>query len=330
MTVDIALTGTGGIGSVHLNNLATIDATNIIGVCDVAENTAMETAERFDATAYTDHERMLADEDADALFVTIPPFTHTNQETLAAAHGIDLFVEKPIALSRETAAEVNTAIERAGVLSQVGHMFRYSTVTERAKQLVNDRDLTLLDGRWFGGVPPSGWWGIKEKSGGQVVEQAAHVFDLLRYFGGEVTSITAEGSKNVVKDSIDFEDATSATMKHKNGVVSHVATSAASPEELINLHIVGDGLKLRLEFWFEGEDPPRSVGSLTGTVDGESIDVHTEDDAWTREIEAFVEAVETDDPSLLRSSYDDAYRTFELTLTVNNVLENGRSGMVQY
>lgn len=322
MTVHIAIVGAGGIGSVHLNTLAEIDAADVTAICDVSEEVATTAAEEFGATAYTDHEEMLSTEDLDAMFVAIPPFAHTTQETAGAEAGVDLFVEKPIALSTETAERVDEAITKAQVRSQVGHMYRYSPVVEKATELVGDRDVALIDGHWIGGVPPSGWWGVKEKSGGQVVEQAAHVFDLVRYFGGDVDSVCAQGGKSVVGDEIDFEDAVTASMKHESGAVSHVSTSCASPDEDVALRLVGDGYHLELEFWFEGADDPVSFGRLTGTVDGETVEFEAREDAWTREVRAFVEAVETDaDDGDLRSPYADARKTLELTLAVTEALD---------
>ncbi|EJN57699.1 Gfo/Idh/MocA family protein [Halogranum rubrum] len=322
MTVDIAFIGAGGIASIHLNNLEDVPAANVVAICDVVEETVESAAAQFDAAAYTNHEEMLEVETPDAVFVTVPPFAHTNQETLAAANEFDLFVEKPIALSRAKADEVNDAIESAGVRSQVGHMYRYSPVVERARELLDGRDVALLDGRWLGGVPPSGWWGIKEKSGGQLVEQTAHVFDLVRYFGGDVDDTEAVSGKNVVGDDIDFYDAVSASMRHANGAVSHVATSSASAEEVVDLHIVAEDAKLHLEFAFEGEDPPRSVATLTGTVDGEPVHFETDEDAWKHEVESFVAAVDGDADAELRSPYADAKETFELTLRVDEALED--------
>ncbi|WP_142859682.1 Gfo/Idh/MocA family protein [Salinigranum halophilum] len=320
MTVTIALVGAGGIGTIHLGTLADIDAADVTAICDVSAEAATAAAEEFGADVYTDHEEMLSNEDLDALFVAIPPFAHTTQETAGAEAGLDLFVEKPIALSGETAARVDEAIAEAQVRSQVGHMYRYSPAVEEAVDRIGDRDVALIDGHWVGGVPPSGWWGVKEKSGGQVVEQAAHVFDLVRYFGGDVDSVCAQGGKSVVGDDIDFEDAVSASMKHESGAVSHVSTSCASPDEHVALRLVGDGFHLELEFWFEGEDHPVSLGRLTGTVDGEPIELEAEEDAWAREVRSFVETVGGGEGDL-RSPYDDARKTFELTLAVNEALD---------
>jgi hypothetical protein len=66
--------------------------------------------------------------------------------------------------------------------------------------------------------------------------------------------------------------------------------------------------------------PPRSLGRLTGTVDGESIELEAEEDAWAREVRSFVETVDGGEGDL-RSPYGDARKTFELTLAVNEALD---------
>ncbi|WP_101294242.1 Gfo/Idh/MocA family protein [Halegenticoccus soli] len=319
MTVALAFIGAGGIASIHLGNLEARDDVDVVAVCDVAEEAARRAAEPHGASVYTDHRELLEAEDPDAVFVAIPPFAHTDQEVLAAERGFDLFVEKPIGLRTETADEVEAAIEDAGVVSQVGHMLRYADAVEKARELIGDRDVALVDGRWVGGVPGASWWGIKEKSGGQVVEQTAHVFDLVRYFGGEVESVRAVGGKRVVGDEIDFEDAVSATMKHQNGTVSHVSTSAASPGDDVGLLLVGDGFHLELSFGFADGSPPESTSSLEGVVDGEEIEFESEGCAWRSEVDAFVEAVKAGGGDV-RSAYADARRTFDLTLAVNEAI----------
>ncbi|WP_129112733.1 Gfo/Idh/MocA family protein [Halegenticoccus tardaugens] len=321
MTVALAFVGAGGIASIHLKNLEARDDVEVVAVCDVVREAAERAASPWDAAVYTDHEALFDAEDPDAVVVAVPPFAHEGQEVLAAERGVHLFVEKPIGLLTETADEVEAAIEDAGVLSQVGHMLRYAGAVEKARELIGDRDVALVDGRWIGGVPGASWWGVEEKSGGQVVEQTAHVFDLVRYFGGEVEAVRAAGGKRVVGDEIDFEDAVSATMTHENGTVSHVSTSAASPDDDVSLTLVGDGFHLDLAFDSVDGTPPKSVSSLAGVVDGESVAFEFEECAWRTEVDAFVESVKTGDASGLRSSYADARRTFDLTLAVTDALD---------
>lgn len=314
MTIDLGFIGTGGIAAHHLDTVAARDDATVAAICDVDPGVATDVGDRYDATTYTDHHDLYAEETLDAVVVAVPPFAHEDQERLAAERGLDLFVEKPLALDGETARENEAAIEEAGVLSQVGHMCRYSAAVQRAKELIDDRTVALIDGHWWCGVPGTPWWRVKGQSGGQVVEMATHTYDLVRYFGGDVAEVHAYGGQRVVTDDIDFEDSTSAVMQHENGVTSHVSASSASPSGDRRIHLVGDGFQLEVS---------AESDTLTGVVDGEAVDFEGPGDLWRREMDAFVDAVRTRDESLLRSPYPDGRKTFETTLAVEESLQTG-------
>ncbi|HET7325387.1 MAG TPA: Gfo/Idh/MocA family oxidoreductase [Halococcus sp.] len=323
MTLELAFVGVGGIASVHLERIEATDDAAVVAVCDIDEDRAREVASPWDAAVFTDHERMFAEADFDAVFVCLPPFAHTNQELLAAEHDVDLFVEKPLGLSVEYAREVREAVEEAGIVTQVGHMNRYTDIAERAEELLSDRTVALADGRWFGGLPGAAWWREKASSGGQVVEQAIHIYDLVRGFAGDAEWVSAVGGQTVVTESIDFADSTTASIRHANGTVSHVSASSASPENDVGLTVIGENAYLDLDF---------DNGVLRGQLDGEEVhhenqvdvrwtDYRGENDAFRKELDDFLDAVRAGDSDQPRSPYADALRSFELTLAVNESLE---------
>ena len=325
MTVELAFVGTGGIASIHLARIETIDNADVVAVCDIDEERAHEAAASWDAAVFTDHEMMFAEATFDAVFVCLPPFAHTNQELLAAEHGVDLFVEKPLGLSHEYAQEVRDAVAEAGIVTQVGHMTRYTDIVERADELLGNRTIALADGRWFGGVPGTAWWREKARSGGQVIEQAVHVYDLVRQFAGDAERVSATGGQSVVTDAIDFADSTTASIQHATGTVGHVSASSASPDGDVGLTIVGKDAYLDLDV---------SNGALHGRIDSEEIhhenqvpvrwnDYQGGNDAFRKELDGFLDAVRTGDPDRPRSPYADALQSFELTLAVNEALETG-------
>ena len=119
----------------------------------------------------------------------IPPGAHTTQVADAAASGAAVFVAKPVAQDLETAQHARDAIATAGVINQVGYMaFAIATLQRKQSGLVGDfRKLLMGIGRFLtrmGAGHP--WWGKYEVSRGQMVEQTTHVFDLIRYFLGDV------------------------------------------------------------------------------------------------------------------------------------------------
>ncbi|MFB6173240.1 MAG: Gfo/Idh/MocA family protein [Halobacteriales archaeon] len=314
MSVRLGFIGAGGIAQwQHFDNIEGMDGAAVVAVCDVDESAATEAADRFDAAAFTDHRDLYAEASVDAVFVCLPPFAHEDQELMAAERGIDLFVEKPLALSAAKAREIRDAIERNGVIAQVGYNWRYSAGVERAREILADRAVGYAEGYWWGGVPggEDHWWRHADRSGGQTVEQATHVFDTVRHLVGDVERVSAAGSHRI-EDLVDFPDNTSATMSHGNGAVSHVSTSCAAERGKTGLEVVADGATLEI-----------TQDDLEGVVDGEEVAETFERNPYVAEVEDFLEAVRTGDGSGIRSPYADAVESFELTLAVNESIEAG-------
>ena len=308
----IAFIGAGGRARNHLDIIAEADGATVVAICDLEEETAREAAAPHDAAVYTDHVEMFESESRlDAVFVVLPPFAHDDQELMAIERGIDLFVEKPLALSIDTAREIVRAVADRGVVAAAGYQLRYADVTQRALELVEGRDLALIEGFYKSGVPPISWWGARERSGGQVVEQATHVYDLVRLFGGEVNRVAAVGAHQVIEE-IDFEDAVSANLSFESGAIGNVTSTSAASGFNSGLEIVGEGLWLTL-----------SGTSLSGTVDGEEVEYEGERDPTRAAVEAFLEAVRTGDSTPIRSDYSDALRSLALTFAVEESLETG-------
>jgi predicted dehydrogenase len=313
MPVTIAFVGAGNIAGRHFDTLESRDDADVVAVGDVDEDAATAATERFDAAAYTDWERLFEAATFDALFVCLPPFAHEGQAVAAAERGIDLFVEKPVALDRAYARRVADRVAANDVVAQVGYNWRYSPGVEYARDRLADRTVGYVEGRWWGGVPggESHWWRHRDRSGGQTVEQATHVFDAARLLAGDAESVTAAGSHRI-EDLVDFPDATSATVTHENGAVSHVSTTCAAQEGSHGLEVVADGATLEV-----------TQTAVSGVVDGETVDEHFEGDPYEREVDAFLEAVRTRDTSDVRTPYADAVETLSLTLAVNEAIESG-------
>ena len=316
MSVNIGFVGAGGIASwQHFGNLEAMDEAAVVGICDIDRETAEEAADRFEAAAFTEYEQLYDEVDLDVVFVCLPPFAHGEPEIAAAEAGYDLFVEKPLALSMDTAREILAAIEDNDVLAQVGYNWRYSAGVDRARELLDGRSIGYIDGYWWGGVAggEDHWWRSKERSGGQTVEQATHIFDTVRYLGGDVEEVAAAGA-NRLEELVDFADVSSATMTHDTGVVSHVSTSCAAERGKVGLEVIADGATLNV-----------GQGHVTGSVDDEEIDEEFEQDQYATEVEAFLAAVQTGDTSDVRSPYDDAIESLALTLAVNESIETGEA-----
>ena len=310
----IAFIGVGGIAGNYRGSLKQLERP-IAAVCDInAERVAAIAAEE-DATAYTDHSEMLQKEKPDVVFTCIPPGAHTTQVSDAAAAGAALFVAKPVAQDLETAQHARDAIATAGVINQVGYMARYSDITAKAKALVGDRKLAMGFGRFLARMGANHpWWGKYEVSRGQMVEQTTHVFDLIRYFLGDVANVHAYGIKGVSEDIADFEECTVCNLQFESGAVGNItSTCVARAHDNFATELIGDDIYLKLT---------HDLG-LRGQIGGEGIDYTGTEAGYFRQVEQFIKAVDANDQGLVLSSYADAAKSLAVTLAANRSLETG-------
>jgi myo-inositol 2-dehydrogenase/D-chiro-inositol 1-dehydrogenase len=327
MTVRIGFLGTGIAASWHLENLVTMEGVEITGLCDTAPGKAAKAAGRYGGRPYTDYLSMLDAERLDALYICIPPFAHAEQEIPAAERGIHLLVEKPVALDLHQARRVAEAIARAGVISSSGYHWRYYNTVDRLRQVLAERQIGMVSGRWMGGIWPAPWWVDRALSGGQIVEQIGHFFDLLRYTVGEVQSVSGGLSHRGLIDDVEgynLDDVSTINLRFENGVIGNVsATCMAQRGYCLQIDYLGRQLVLEL--------------SMSGLriADGDSVCVIANqigDDPssnFTTLDRTFIDAVRRGEGAAIRSNYADALRTLELVLAVQQSIDTGETVVLQ-
>jgi myo-inositol 2-dehydrogenase / D-chiro-inositol 1-dehydrogenase len=243
----VGMVGAGGVAQRHARVLAGMADVQLVGVTDVVALAAERLGAAHGARAFASVGQLL-EAGLDAAYVCVPPYAHGPAERAIVAAGIPLFIEKPIAIDRDTADEIAHLIAGRGLVTAVGHHWRYLPVVERARSLLQDRPIRLVTGAWLDKVPPVAWWPQAARSGGPIVEQAAHVLDLARHLAGEVTEVFAIGS-GVPPDvpGADVDGATAATLRFASGAVGTVAaTCVLGWKERAGLEVYADGLALSL------------------------------------------------------------------------------------
>ena len=182
------------------------------------------------------------------------------------------------------------------------------------------------------------WWDAR-KSGGPIVEQATHFCDLIRYFGGDVCLNTVKGISipastsegdvgalahvpSVVNESdlpveARIPRVTFAHWRFKEGGIgslNHGLTLWGKKYEA-SIDLWADGLRMSLE---EPYQPDCKLRVRCGFTDEDKDEVFTFPDAdpYLEEDRAFLEAVRTGNQSIIRSSYEDASKTYELSWAI--------------
>ena len=313
----IGLIGAGNVGRRHAQVLRSFPDVHLTGITDVVPETAAALAGDTGCRTFADVGELLA-AGLDAAYVCVPPFAHGVAETAVLSAGVPLFVEKPLATTAETAERLGALVAAAGLLTAVGHHWRYLGVVERARRLLDGRPVRLIGGAWLDTVPPVGWWPVRERSGGPVVEQAAHVLDLARLFAGEVAEVFAMGDGRPPEvPGADVDGVTTATLRFRSGALGTLSTTCVLGwKQRAGLEVVADGLWLSvsengLAIRADGADPVEEVVTADPAAARVAVD------------RAFVDAVRGigDD---VRVPYAEALRTHRLACALASSAATGR------
>jgi len=209
----------------------------IAALCDHTAATVQAFAQKHapNAELFTDYRALLAEAELDLLVICLPPFAHADEVARAAANGIHILIEKPIALESEHAWRMVEAVEQAGVKSQVGFQFRFGAAVEAFTQLQHEGKtgkIVLMNARYFANHLHAAWWRDRAKSGGQVVEQAIHLFDLMAHFMGKPVTVYSRQA-NLLHGSVQgytSEDTSATIVTFADGGIGVVtATNNAIP-----------------------------------------------------------------------------------------------------
>ncbi len=313
--VRVGFIGAGGIASRHIGDLLGFEDVAIVALADPAQERAQVQAARCGGQVYTNYEEMLDKETLDALYICVPPFAHGALELAAIEHRLPFFVEKPLATTCEMAQQIADEIAACALITAVGYHWRYLDTTEEAQQLLHEKPVRLALGYWLDATPPPAWWSRQEQSGGQMVEQTTHIFDLARLLIGDVERVYAAGTQleRPAFAEANVCDVTLATLHFASGALGNMAsTCLLNWPHRIGLHLFCEGLAIELtEFEI-----------MIDTGHGRPVR-RAEGDPFVREDRAFIDAV-LGKPNQIRAPYHEALKTFQLTLAANQSAEEGR------
>ena len=317
--VKVGFVGTGGIANSHLRNLVEMENVRIAALCDIDESRVDAAVERYGGQAYTDYREMFDGADLDAIYFCLPPFAHSDAEIIAVERGFHLLVQKPVVLELETGIRIAEAIEKSGVISCVGYQGRYNNVATAARDFLKDKTVGMVACHRWGGIAggPSHWWRVMEKSGGMLHEQATHQLDMIRYIAGEIVEVyKIDAMKiNIDQENNTIPDAEVVTLQFESGAVGYISTSSA---------LINGGGGSRTDFIVEGHYTVQLGWGDVRIVPEDAATIAVPDRDSLSIDEAFIQAIQTGDQSLIRSSYADGLRSAAVSIAANQSSREGR------
>jgi len=223
---NIALIGCGRISKNHFESIAALkDELKLIAVCDILEDRARESGEKYSADWYTDYDKMLQRGDINVVSVCTPSGLHPEHGILAAEKGINVISEKPIATKLEEADKLIQACDANHVQLFVVKQNRLNTTLQLLKKAIDKNrfgKIFVVQSNVFWQRPQSyydmaKWRGTWEFDGGAFMNQASHYVDAICWLIGPVESVMAETA--TMARHIETDDTGSAIIKFRNGVI---------------------------------------------------------------------------------------------------------------
>ena len=187
----IGLIGAGAVAPLHSAAAAALDGLDLTAVCDIDEGAARLAASGTGAVVFDDHRRMLDAGVVDAVIVNTPHSLHLPIAEDAAAAGVHVMVEKPMATSVEDCDRMIAACDTGGVALTVGHIQHYLPEKLAAARVIASRELgavrMIRDNRSTDYRPGSrsSWFFSPEiAGGGALINIGGHCLDRSLWLGG--------------------------------------------------------------------------------------------------------------------------------------------------
>lgn len=250
----VALVGAGFFARFHLDAWLRMDGARLVAVCDRNPETHEYVRRVAESVAlHADYDGMLDGEDLDLVDIATPPATHLPLVEKAAARGLDIICQKPLAPTEQEAVRVVDACERAGVTLVVHENIRWAPWHREIARLVRAGTIGRPH-RIAMRLRPGDGQGAEAYLSRQpyfqqmprflVHETAIHWIDTFRFLMGEITGVFARLER--LNPVIAGEDSGVIVFAFENGMTGYFDGNR------LNEHVSDDPRRTMGEMWVEG------------------------------------------------------------------------------
>ncbi|MBT3297541.1 Gfo/Idh/MocA family oxidoreductase [archaeon] len=206
---------------------------DLVALSDVNEDFLKKYSQRFSVpNTYTNYKDMLEIEKPDIISICTWNETHHEIVKVAVENGVKaIFCEKPISNSLDNAKGMINFCQERGVILMIDHQRRFDYTHQNIKNFIKEGKLGRIQQASFyytAGIANTG----------------SHMFDLLRFFFGDVGWIQAHKSNNFSPNEKDpnFDG----LIKFKNGVLCTIQACDVKNYLIFDLDIFGTKGKISL------------------------------------------------------------------------------------
>ncbi len=220
----------------YVQHLRAIPGVALIGLADEDLARGQHYAAQFDAPLFPSYEALLAEQPA-AVLVCSENSKHRPLVELAAAAGVHVLCEKPLATTLADAEALIAACAHAGVTLMTAFPMRFSAPVTELKARLDAGDLERIyccNATNQGQVPARhrAWFVDPDLAGGgAIMDHTVHLVDLLRwYLGSEVVEVYAQTNRIFHAAEVTVETGGLLMLTFANGVFASIDCSWSKPD----------------------------------------------------------------------------------------------------
>lgn len=223
-----------GISS-HAGAYYRLPETNLVSLCDLDSRKLERCGRRWGVSAiYQDVREMLANENLDIVSICTPSSTHLQIVQEAANHGVQaIFCEKPMANSLGECAEMIQLCRDKNILLQVDHQRRFDPTHQEIKSFLQKGGLGKIQQATFyytAGINNTG----------------SHMFDLLRFFFGEVSWVMAVFGKGPSRSPLSKDPNCNGVIQFQSGLFCSIQACDDQSFRIFELNCLGTEGRMNL------------------------------------------------------------------------------------
>jgi len=256
-----ALIGCGRISTNHIK-AAVNNGFEISAVCDVLDERMDEVLSKHNLEndkgikRYNDYKLMVEQIKPELVSIATESGSHAEIALYLIDKGINVIIEKPMAMSIKDADEIIKRSKEKGVKVSACHQNRFNIAVQKMRNALEEGRFGKLSHgsihvRWNRNenyYEQAPWRGTWAEDGGALMNQCIHGIDLLRWMMGDEIEEVYGVTKQQFHDYLEAEDIGMAVVKFKNGAVGTIeGTTNVYPKNLEEtLYLFGENGTVKL------------------------------------------------------------------------------------
>ncbi len=277
--VKVGVVGVGRLGGFHGEKYAEIETSELVGISDVDEARATEVAGRLGVRAYSDYRELIPL--VDAVSIATPTENHLEIGEAFLKRGVNVLVEKPIAMDSAQADVLVEAAKSSGALLQVGHLERFNP----AVVAISDRLTAPLFIESYRLSP----FPARSTDIDVILDLMIHDIDIIMNLVGEEEPVEIEAMGiPVITSNVDMANA---RLRFAGGCVANVTASRVSTERRRSIRLFQHDSIISIDYAAQRISITRPLkdGAGGGELLDEELKIEKKD-SLLEEIKSFVSA----------------------------------------